>query len=78
MYRLDDPENTDFPLNTDFFKRHAATARPKAFINLREVSARFKLQPGTYVIVPSTFQPNEEGAGRKTCKKKGELEHFKK
>jgi hypothetical protein len=30
-------------------------------VNLREVSARFKLRPGTYVVIPSTFEPNEEG-----------------
>jgi hypothetical protein len=30
-------------------------------VNLREVTARFKLRPGAYVIVPSTFEPNEDG-----------------
>jgi calpain len=25
------------------------------------VSCRFKLPPGTYCIVPSTFEPQEEG-----------------
>ncbi len=33
----------------------------QAFINLREVSMRFRLPPGTFVIVPSTFKPDEEG-----------------
>jgi hypothetical protein len=36
-------------------------ARSPSFINLREVSCRFKLPRGTYCIVPSTFDPNEEG-----------------
>ena len=31
------------------------------FSNLREVSGRFKLPPGNYLIVPSSFKPNEEG-----------------
>lgn len=26
-----------------------------------QVSCRFKLPPGHYLIVPSTFEPNEEG-----------------
>ncbi len=30
------------------------------FSNTREVVARLKIKPGTYLIVPSTFQPNEE------------------
>jgi hypothetical protein len=33
----------------------------QAFINLREICARFRLPPGNYVIVPSTFGPGEEG-----------------
>lgn len=31
-----------------------------SFISL-QVSCRFKLPPGHYLIVPSTFDPNEEG-----------------
>jgi len=31
------------------------------FIKTREVTYRFKLKPGTYVIVPSTFDPNISG-----------------
>ena len=46
---------------TDFFRYNASCARSKAFINLREVSGRFKLPPGNYLIVPSSFKPDEEG-----------------
>lgn len=48
-------------LDMNFFKYNSSVARSDAFINLREVSARFKLDPGRYVVVPSTFEPNEEG-----------------
>lgn len=61
IYRLDEPDAVTMPLDTDFFKYHASAARPKSFINLRELTARFKLKPGTYVVIPSTFNPNEEG-----------------
>lgn len=47
-------------LKKDFFLRHSSCARSDTFINLREVSARFRLPPGEYLIVPSTFEPSKE------------------
>ncbi|XP_066216246.1 calpain-9 [Saccopteryx leptura] len=47
-------------LNKDLFKYHASQARSKTFINLREVSDRFKLPPGEYTLIPSTFEPHQE------------------
>ncbi|KOB72241.1 Calpain-A, partial [Operophtera brumata] len=107
------PERSQRQLDVNYFKYNASVGRSQAFINLREVSARFaclssgftcltiwfvvyhlrdvarrlnsllyvgcirilfysiltpicllsrfKFEPGTYVIVPSTFDPNEEG-----------------
>ncbi|XP_035675217.1 calpain-B-like isoform X14 [Branchiostoma floridae] len=45
-------------------KRDVCTRRPAAtsgsYINLREVTKRVKLPPGNYIVMPSTFKPNEE------------------
>ncbi|XP_034171889.2 calpain A isoform X5 [Osmia lignaria lignaria] len=61
IYHLEYPERLPKPLDVNFFKYNASVARSPAFINLREVTCRFKLPPGVYCIVPSTFDPNEEG-----------------
>uniref|UniRef100_A0A3Q2CKY5 Calpain-3 n=1 Tax=Cyprinodon variegatus TaxID=28743 RepID=A0A3Q2CKY5_CYPVA len=48
-------------LQKDFFLYTASTAKCKSYINLREVTERFRLPPGEYVIIPTTFKPHEEG-----------------
>ncbi|XP_048456114.1 calpain-3 [Rhincodon typus] len=48
-------------LPKDFFLYRASKSRSKSYINLREVSQRFSLPPGEYVIVPSTYDPHQEG-----------------
>ncbi|XP_039597142.1 calpain-3 isoform X2 [Polypterus senegalus] len=45
----------------DFFLYNASKARCKSYINLREVAQRFRLTPGEYVIIPSTYEPHQEG-----------------
>ncbi|XP_021075816.1 calpain-9 isoform X2 [Mus pahari] len=50
----------DGHLSRDFFRYHASLARSKTFINLREVSERFQLPPGDYILIPSTFEPHQE------------------
>ncbi|XP_061700763.1 calpain-3 isoform X1 [Syngnathoides biaculeatus] len=45
----------------DFFLVSSSKARCKSYINLREVTQRFRLNPGEYVIVPSTYEPHQEG-----------------
>ncbi|XP_076018558.1 calpain-1 catalytic subunit [Genypterus blacodes] len=47
-------------LKRDFFLTHGSRARSELFINLREVSSRFQLPAGEYIIVPSTFEPHKE------------------
>ncbi|KAG9508777.1 Calpain-A, partial [Fragariocoptes setiger] len=48
-------------LNTEFFKYNCSVARSPTYINLREISARFQLKPGTYCVIPSTYDKDEEG-----------------
>uniref|UniRef100_A0A6Q2YIC9 Calpain-3 n=1 Tax=Esox lucius TaxID=8010 RepID=A0A6Q2YIC9_ESOLU len=48
-------------LQKDFFLVNSSKARSKAYINLREVTQRFRLTPGEYVIIPSTYEPHQEG-----------------
>uniref|UniRef100_A0A8W4FD56 Calpain-2 catalytic subunit n=1 Tax=Sus scrofa TaxID=9823 RepID=A0A8W4FD56_PIG len=52
---------TNIHLSKNFFLTHRARERSDTFINLREVLNRFKLPPGEYILVPSTFEPNKDG-----------------
>uniref|UniRef100_A0A0N5AK25 Calpain catalytic domain-containing protein n=1 Tax=Syphacia muris TaxID=451379 RepID=A0A0N5AK25_9BILA len=58
IYEVD---SIDGHLDRSFFARTSSTARSAAFINLREVTGRFRLHPGSYVIIPSTYDPGERG-----------------
>ncbi|XP_043073920.1 calpain-9 isoform X1 [Puntigrus tetrazona] len=44
----------------DFFRYNGSKARSRTYINMREVSERFRLPPGNYLLVPTTFQPHHE------------------
>uniref|UniRef100_A0A8C1ZCX1 Calpain 8 n=1 Tax=Cyprinus carpio TaxID=7962 RepID=A0A8C1ZCX1_CYPCA len=46
----------------DVLLRQRSIAGSNTFINLREVSKRFKLPPGEYIIIPSTFEPHHMGS----------------
>uniref|UniRef100_A0A3B5KZN6 Calpain-3 n=1 Tax=Xiphophorus couchianus TaxID=32473 RepID=A0A3B5KZN6_9TELE len=48
-------------MQKDFFLVNSSKARSRSYINLREVTQRFRLSPGEYVIVPSTYEPHQEG-----------------
>ncbi|PSN56060.1 hypothetical protein C0J52_11813, partial [Blattella germanica] len=61
IYKLKAPDKLPKPLDLNFFKYNPSTARSPTFINLREVSARFKLPEGVYCIIPSTYEPNRSG-----------------
>eukprot|EP00092_Neocalanus_flemingeri_P015176 GFUD01016393.1.p1 GENE.GFUD01016393.1~~GFUD01016393.1.p1 ORF type:complete len:558 (+),score=172.85 GFUD01016393.1:52-1725(+) len=61
IYKVKNADQGSAQLGEDFFKYTLSTARSKSFINMREVTGRFKLPTGTYVIVPSTYDPGYEG-----------------
>ncbi|XP_051980041.1 calpain-8 [Xyrauchen texanus] len=49
-------------LGPDVLLRQKSVAGSNTFINLREICERFKLPPGEYVIIPSTFEPHRKGS----------------
>lgn len=56
--QLEDPDCGT--LDKRYLDTHRSAAMSNTFTNLREVSGHHSLPPGNYVIVPSTFEPNEE------------------
>ncbi|XP_036980849.1 calpain-2 catalytic subunit-like [Acanthopagrus latus] len=54
--------HSNIHLGPDVLLRQRAVAMSSTFINMREVCDRFKLPPGEYAIVPSTFQPHKNGS----------------
>ena len=59
VYRLDEPDQT-LLLEEDYFQKHEET-KWRRHLGHREVSARFHLPPGTYAVIPTTWEPNQEG-----------------
>uniref|UniRef100_A0A8B9K3R8 Calpain 9 n=1 Tax=Astyanax mexicanus TaxID=7994 RepID=A0A8B9K3R8_ASTMX len=52
--------NDEDHLEKDFFRFNSSKARSRTYINMREISERFSLEPGSYLVVPTTFQPHIE------------------
>uniref|UniRef100_A0A8C7YYC2 Calpain 9 n=1 Tax=Oryzias sinensis TaxID=183150 RepID=A0A8C7YYC2_9TELE len=57
VYEAPDDETQ---VEKDFFRYHPSKARSRTYINMREVSERFTLPPGKYLLVPTTYQPHQE------------------
>ncbi|PVD31487.1 hypothetical protein C0Q70_06899 [Pomacea canaliculata] len=55
IYKTNTPERK---LPSRHFRYNPDCGKNGVYINFREVSGRFELEPGTYIIIPSTFHPN--------------------
>lgn len=61
IYKVpDDFRDTKDRFDRRFFETTKATAMTNSFTKLREISSRYSLPPGEYVLVPSTFHPRQE------------------
>jgi len=56
VYELPDQQRVD----RNYLERARVVAKNPVFTNTREVTARFRVPPGSYVIIPSTYKPDEE------------------
>ncbi|XP_027043249.1 calpain-9-like isoform X2 [Pocillopora damicornis] len=61
IYKVTDEDLKGGRADRNFFAYHASTARSPVFINSREVTGRYTLDPGSYLIIPTTFEPNHTG-----------------
>uniref|UniRef100_A0A3P9L7D1 Calpain catalytic domain-containing protein n=1 Tax=Oryzias latipes TaxID=8090 RepID=A0A3P9L7D1_ORYLA len=59
-----------------FFSTQRPVAQTKTFMNAREVMEFIRLKPGEYLIVPSTFKPNESASFLLTIHSKIETHGF--
>ncbi|XP_035696680.1 calpain-9-like isoform X1 [Branchiostoma floridae] len=55
------PKGARLPLGPDFFSSHASVARSAEYVSLRQVARRVRLPAAEYIIVPSTYDPHEDG-----------------
>uniref|UniRef100_A0A665TUX3 Calpain-1 catalytic subunit-like n=1 Tax=Echeneis naucrates TaxID=173247 RepID=A0A665TUX3_ECHNA len=58
-----------------FFNKNIPVAQTQTYVNAREVMELLRLQPGEYLIVPSTFNPNETASFILTILSKAETHH---
>ncbi|XP_074642195.1 calpain-B-like [Tubulanus polymorphus] len=61
LYRTKKPDSR---LPGKHFRYNYDSGKSGVYINYREVSARFELEPGHYVLIPSTFNPNDSAMFR--------------
>ncbi|XP_073412515.1 calpain-8-like [Dendrobates tinctorius] len=60
IYQIPKEASFSVQMGKDFFKKYKDVGRTDNYTNLREVSKRFQLPIGKYMIVPATFYPAQE------------------
>ncbi|CAL4077497.1 unnamed protein product [Meganyctiphanes norvegica] len=60
VYQIPDSNKTVHPLDKNFLSSHEEW-HGSDFTNMRGISLRLDLPPGTYCIIPSTYDPDQEG-----------------
>uniref|UniRef100_A0A182KE23 Calpain catalytic domain-containing protein n=1 Tax=Anopheles christyi TaxID=43041 RepID=A0A182KE23_9DIPT len=62
VYKVTVEDLRQKPVPKEFFQHHDhAIVGGSIFINAREISCRLTLDAGLYLVIPSTFDPGEEG-----------------
>ncbi|WAR02646.1 CAuncharacterized [Mya arenaria] len=72
-------EPVTYSVSARYFRYNPDSGKSGVYVNFREVSGRFELEPGHYVLIPSSFRPDDESAfmlrifGESTFKLEGPL-----
>ena len=62
IYPVEDSNVTSkTKLTQEFFDKTPYTERADMWTQTFEITERFKLKPGSYVVIPCTFDPSKEG-----------------
>ncbi|XP_052797971.1 calpain-A-like [Mya arenaria] len=77
IYKVEEP--VTYSVSARYFRYNPDSGKSGVYVNFREVSGRFELEPGHYVLIPSSFRPDDESAfmlrifGESTFKLEGPL-----
>jgi calpain len=61
IYKVTDAQLKEKPMKKDFFLYNMSVAQAPTFVNIREITCRFRFEPGNYLIIPSTFYEGQVG-----------------
>lgn len=58
---LQAPQDGSTVLTQNYVDYNHSVGNSGAFTNAREVHARFDFEPGTYILIPCTYKPEQDG-----------------